>query len=153
MERKKNDIMFNFICFSYDFLKKFYVFLLLFKTSKNNFYLFSKNYSLFHFVFKKLFPKNNSQTVLKAFKNIFLFAKMKNCLNHIIKLAPILWNLGIPNLLYINGWSKVGRRSIHLTCYKGMNFLFFIFLKGSLALLKITTGYLNIVHKNIVIEE
>ena len=57
----------------YYFSKVLCVLLLFLKTGENNFYLFSKNYSLLHFVFKIRFPKNIGQTVLGIFKNSFLF--------------------------------------------------------------------------------
>ena len=41
----------------YDFLKFFYMLFLFFKIDKNNFYLFSTNYSIFYFVFKTIFKK------------------------------------------------------------------------------------------------
>ena len=61
--KKERDCVY-FICF-YEFLKLFlflYVFLLLLKTSEQNFYLFFGNCSLFNFGFKNCFqtkrPKN-----------------------------------------------------------------------------------------------
>ena len=50
-----------------------HIFLLFLKINENNLYLFSKNCSLFHLIFKKLLPNNNGQTLLEIFKNSFLF--------------------------------------------------------------------------------
>ena len=47
-KEKKNDIMFNFICF----LWVFFLFLFFLKTNENNFNLFSKNCFPFDFVFR-----------------------------------------------------------------------------------------------------
>ena len=54
-----------------------HIFLLFLKINENNLYLFSKNCSLFHLIFKKLLPNNNGQTLLEIFKNSFLFLKTK----------------------------------------------------------------------------
>ena len=76
-EREKNNIMLNFIV-SFMFFFIFYISLLFLKTSENNFYFFFKNYSLFYFIFKKLFPKNNDQTTVGIVKNSILFLKLEN---------------------------------------------------------------------------
>ena len=47
------------------------------KTDENNFYLFSKNCFLFHFIYKKKFTKQWSNNT-KSFKNSFLFLKVEN---------------------------------------------------------------------------
>ena len=52
-KKKKNDLMFKIFFLWFCFLKKFYTFLLLLKIGENDFYLFSKNCSLFHSIFKK----------------------------------------------------------------------------------------------------
>ena len=65
-----------------------HIFLLFLKINENNLYLFSKNCSLFHLIFKKLLPNNNGQTLLEIFKNSFLFfifKKKKLFLNHMTK--------------------------------------------------------------------
>ena len=41
-------------------VKQIDVFLLFFKIGENNFYTFSKNYSLFHFIFKNYFKEQRS---------------------------------------------------------------------------------------------
>ena len=41
-------------------------------------FLCSKNYSLFHFVFLKLFIESNNPTILKKFKNNLMFLKIEN---------------------------------------------------------------------------
>ena len=46
------------------------------KSNENNFYLFTKNYSLFYFVLKSG-NKDNGQIVLLIFKNTFLFLKIE----------------------------------------------------------------------------
>ena len=61
-------------------VKRTYIFFLFFlKIDENNSSLFSKNCSLFYFIFKKSFPNNNGQIVLENFKNKFVFLKIKNC--------------------------------------------------------------------------
>ena len=54
-------------------IKQSHIFLLFFKISKNNSYLFFISLCFF-----KLFSKNYDQIVLKVFKNGFLFLKIEN---------------------------------------------------------------------------
>ena len=58
-------------------IKRVIFFILFLKTYENNSYLFSKNYFLFHFIFKNYFEKI-SQIILENFKNSFLFLKTNN---------------------------------------------------------------------------
>ena len=66
--------------------KQTYVFLLFLKISENNSYLYSKNCSLFHFVFKNYFQKTMAKQFQKLKKKWFsIFKNKKLFLNHTTK--------------------------------------------------------------------
>ena len=58
-------------------IKQVHIFLLFLKIDENNSYLFFKNYSLFHFIFKKIFLRNNNQTLLKKNLQFYVFKNKK----------------------------------------------------------------------------